>query len=153
MSKKAVWYKITTEKSILVEIDSEAQAEIIAELNQDTERNAKIHKRDAARILSLDYLCEDLGMDFADDSLSACEMIIENDEQRARRKKLEHVMSKLTPEQYRVVKLYYYEGYTQPEIASITGCTKVNVSRILSRGLVRMRKILEKKSDFFSKNG
>lgn len=76
MSKKAVWYKITTEKSILVEIESEAQAEIIAELNQDTERNAKIRKRDLNRIISLEHLCGDLGMDFADDSLSVYEMIV-----------------------------------------------------------------------------
>lgn len=140
MSKKAVWYKITTEKSILVEIDSEAQAEIIAELNQDTERNAKISKRDLTRIISLDYLCENLGMDFADDSLSVCDVIIQEEEQKTRRKKLEHVMSKLTPAQYRAVKLYYYEGYTQAEIADITGTTEANVCKTINRALERMRK-------------
>lgn len=140
MSKKAVWYKITTEKSILVEIESEAQAEIIAELNQDTERNAKISKRDLTRIISLDYLCENLGMDFADDSLSVCDVIIQEEEQRTRRKKLEHVMSKLTSAQYRAVKLYYYEGYTQAEIADITGTTEANVCKTINRALERMRK-------------
>ena len=104
MSKKAVWYKITTEKSILVEIESEAQAEIIAKLNQDTERNAKVRKRDSIRTTSLEYLCEDLGMDFADDSLPVCDIIIQDEERRTRRKKLEHVMSKLTSAQYRAVK-------------------------------------------------
>ena len=140
MSKKAVWYKITTEKSILVEIESEAQAEIIAELNQDTERNAKIRKRDLNRIVSLEHLCGDLGMDFADDSLSICDMIIQEEEQGTRRKKLEHVMSKLTPAQYRAVKLYYYEGYTQAEIADITGTTEANVCKTINRALERMRK-------------
>ena len=140
MSKKAVWYKITTEKSILVEIDSEAQAEIIAELNQDTERNAKIRKRDLNRIISLEHLCGDLGMDFADDSLSICDMIIQEEEQGTRRKKLEHVMSKLTPAQYRAVKLYYYEGYTQAEIADIIGTTEANVCKTINRALERMRK-------------
>lgn len=140
MRKKAVWYKITTEKSILVEIDSEAQAEIIAELNQDTERNAKIRKRDLNRIISLEHLCGDLGMDFADDSLSICDMIIQEEEQGTRRKKLEHVMSKLTPAQYRAVKLYYYEGYTQAEIADITGTTEANVCKTINRALERMRK-------------
>lgn len=141
MSKKAVWYKITTEKSILVEIESEAQAEIIAELNQDTERNAKSSKRDLNRIVSLEHLCEDLGMDFTDDSLSICDMIIQEEEQRTRRKKLEHIMSKLTPAQYRAVKLYYYEGYTQAEIADITGTTEANVCKTINRALERMRKI------------
>ncbi len=140
MSKKAVWYKITTEKSILVEIESEAQAEIIAELNQDTERNAKVRKRDSIRTTSLEYLCEDLGMDFTDDSLSICDMIIQEEEQRTRRKKLEHVMSKLTPAQYRAVKLYYYEGYTQAEIADITGTTEANVCKTINRALERLRK-------------
>ena len=140
MSKKAVWYKITTEKSILVEIESEAQAEIIAELNQDTERNAKVRKRDLNRIISLEHLCGDLGMDFADDSLSICDMIIQEEDQRTRRKKLEHVMSKLTPAQYRAVKLYYYEGYTQAEIADITGTTEANVCKTINRALERMRK-------------
>ena len=140
MSKKAVWYKITTEKSILVEIDSEAQAEIIAELNQDTERNAKTSKRDLNRIVSLEHLCGDLGMDFTDDSLPICDMIIQEEEQRTRRKKLEHVMSKLTPAQYRAVKLYYYEGYTQAEIADITGTTEANVCKTINRALERMRK-------------
>lgn len=140
MSKKAVWYKITTEKSILVEIDSEAQAEIIAELNQDTERNAKIRKRDLNRIVSLEHLCGDLGMDFSDDSLSIYEMIVQEEEQGTRRKKLEHVMSKLTPAQYRAVKLYYYEGYTQAEIADITGTTEANVCKTINRALERMRK-------------
>ena len=140
MSKKAVWYKITTEKSILVEIESEAQAEIIAELNQDTERNAKSSKRDLNRIISLEHLCEDLGMDFADDSLSVYEMIVQEEEQRIRRKKLEHVMSKLTPAQYRAVKLYYYEGYTQAEIADITGTTEANVCKTMKRALERLRK-------------
>ena len=140
MSKKAVWYKITTEKSILVEIDSEAQAEIIAELNQDTERNAKIRKRDLNRIISLEHLCGDLGMDFADNSLSVYEMIVQEEEQGTRRKKLEHVMSKLTPAQYRAVKLYYYEGYTQAEIAAITGTTEANVCKTINRALERLRK-------------
>lgn len=140
MSKKAVWYKITTEKSILVEIESEAQAEIIAELNQDTERNAKIRKRDLNRIISLEHLCGDLGMDFADDSLSVYEMIVQEEEQGTRRKKLEHVMSKLTPAQYRAVKLYYYEGYTQAEIAAITGTTEANVCKTMNRALERLRK-------------
>ena len=140
MSKKAVWYKITTEKSILVEIESEAQAEIIAELNQDTERNAKIRKRDLNRIISLEHLCEDLGMDFADDSLPVCDIIIQDEERRTRRKKLEHVMSKLTSAQYRAVKLYYYEGYTQAEIADITGTTEANVCKTINRALERMRK-------------
>ena len=140
MSKKAVWYKITTEKSILVEIESEAQAEIIAELNQDTERNAKIRKRDLNRIVSMEHLCGDLGMDFSDDSLSIYEMIVQEEEQGTRRKKLEHVMSKLTPAQYRAVKLYYYEGYTQAEIADITGITESGVSKIINRALERMRK-------------
>ena len=140
MSKKAVWYKITTEKSILVEIESDAQAEIIAELNQDTERNAKIRKRDLNRIISLEHLCGDLGMDFADDSLSVYEMIVQEEEQGTRRKKLEHVMSKLTPAQYRAVKLYYYEGYTQAEIADITGTTEANVCKTINRALERMRK-------------
>lgn len=140
MSKKAVWYKITTEKSILVEIDSEAQAEIIAELNQDTERNAKIRKRDLNRIVSLEHLCGDFGMDFTDDSLSVYEMIVQEEEQGTRRKKLEHVMSKLTPAQYRAVKLYYYEGYTQAEIADITGTTEANVCKTINRALERMRK-------------
>lgn len=140
MRKKAVWYKITTEKSILVEIDSEAQAEIIAELNQDTERNAKIRKRDLNRIVSLEHLCGDLGMDFTDDSLSVYEMIVQEEEQGTRRKKLEYVMSKLTPAQYRAVKLYYYEGYTQAEIADITGTTEANVCKTINRALERMRK-------------
>lgn len=140
MSKKAVWYKITTEKSILVEIESEAQAEIIAELNQDTERNAKVRKRDYIRTTSLEYLCGDLGMDFADDSLSVYEMIVQEEEQRTRRKKLEHVMSKLTPAQYRAVKLYYYEGYTQADIADITGTTEANICKTINRALERMRK-------------
>lgn len=140
MSKKAVWYKITTEKSILVEIESEAQAKIIAELNQDIERYEKVRKRDSIRISSLEYLCEDLGMDFADDSLSVCDMIIKEEEQRSRRKKLEHVMSKLTPAQYRAVKLYYYEGYSQAEIADITGTTEANVCKTINRALERMRK-------------
>lgn len=140
MSKKAVWYKITTGKSILVEIESEAQAEIIAELNQDTERNAKVRKRDSIRTTSLEYLCGDLGMDFADDSLSVYEMIVQEEEQRTRRKKLEHVMSKLTPAQYRAVKLYYYEGYTQADIADITGTTEANICKTINRALERMRK-------------
>lgn len=140
MSKKAVWYKITTEKSIMVEVESEAQAEIIAELNQDTERNAKVRKRDSIRTTSLEYLCEDLGMDFTDDSLSICDMIIQEEDQRTRRKKLEHVMSKLTPAQYRAVKLYYYEGYTQAEIADLTGTTEANVCKTINRALERMRK-------------
>lgn len=140
MSKKAVWYKITTEKSILVEIESEAQAEIIAGLNQDTERNAKIRKRDLNRIISLEHLCGDLGMDFVDDSLSVYEMIVQEEEQGTRRKKLEHVISKLTPAQYRAVKLYYYEGYTQAEIAAITGTTEANVCKTINRALERLRK-------------
>lgn len=140
MSKKAVWYKITTEKSILVEIESETQAEIIAKLNQEIERSAKIRKRDSIRVTSLEYLCGDLGMDFTDDSLSICDMIIQEEEQRIRRKKLEHAMSMLTPAQYRAVKLYYYEGYTQAEIANITGTTEANVCKTINRALGRMRK-------------
>lgn len=143
MSKKAVWYKITTEKSILVEIDSEAQAEIIAELNQDTERNEKNNKRNNRRIISLEHIHDDLGINLDDGSLPLLEMIEKEKEQITLSEKLDYAMSKLTPKQYKVIYLHFYMGLNQSTIAKVLGIDKGNVSYTLRRALHKMRKFYE----------
>lgn len=50
------------------------------------------------------------------------------------------------PEKYRmVIHLYYYEDYSQKEIASMLGMKENTVASLLKRGRERLRKMLEEK--------
>ena len=51
-------------------------------------------------------------------------------------------MRALTPEERRIVVLYYYDDLTVREIAFETGMPKSTVARTLKRALESMRKIL-----------
>lgn len=53
------------------------------------------------------------------------------------------------PENYRnVIYLYYYEGYTVPEIASIIGKSVNTVSSWLTRGRKKLKLIIEEENEY-----
>ena len=56
---------------------------------------------------------------------------------------VEKAIAKLTWKQRRVLKLIYYHGYTQNEVAKIIGCKKAEVSRLKKRAIDALKKELK----------
>jgi RNA polymerase sigma-B factor len=80
-----------------------------------------------------------------DDSLSVLDRIGEEDPELSAtddRIMLDRVLSEFTPKEQEVVKLRFYQGLTQAEIAERLGISQVQVSRLLRRTLKRMQEKL-----------
>jgi len=56
---------------------------------------------------------------------------------------IQKAMGVLTDKQYAYIYLYYYEGYVLGEIADLHNTTFQSVDCAITRGLLRMRKVLE----------
>jgi len=59
---------------------------------------------------------------------------------------LQALMGLLTEQQREAIRLRFNEDLTQAEIAQRLGCSQMQVSRLLSRGLARMRAVAEKQA-------
>jgi len=77
---------------------------------------------------------------------SAEQLLAETDESFERvelRQTLQPALEVLTDQERQVVSLRFVAGKTQTEIAELVGVSQMQVSRLLSRSLARMREVLE----------
>lgn len=144
MAKKKVIYQITRTKYQIVEVETEEQEELIKELNRDFEREDKREKTARARCLSLDYLFESEGYEPPDNSVSAEENYIRQEEKEIFNARLHKAIDSLTPRQKEMVIMVYFEGKSQVEVAQRYGITESAVSQAMDRIHNTLRKILEK---------
>ena len=80
---------------------------------------------------------------FADDSLNPENIMIEREERAKKLDALRKAICSLTPNQQKVISMYYFDGMSQSEIATILGITQQNVSRTLTRSQKALKKYFE----------
>ncbi|MEG1806484.1 MAG: sigma-70 family RNA polymerase sigma factor, partial [Clostridia bacterium] len=76
------------------------------------------------------------GFEFADKS-------IVSEDDNCMKLLVEQSLAKLTPAQREVVRLVYFEGYSQAEVAKIKGVHKTAINKQLIRALSQLKKYLE----------
>lgn len=85
-----------------------------------------------------------------DDHLDAYETIGEDDaalERVENREALAAVLAQLPERERRIVRLRFFRGMTQSQIASEVGISQMHVSRLLSRSLAKLRHCLTERSN------
>ncbi len=98
------------------------------------------NKRDnSSFVLSFDLMLDD-GLDVADNSINIEEDFIKKENYE----ELRNAISQLNERQQKIIKLVYFEGISQVEVAKRYGITKCAVAWIIKDIMVRLRKILEK---------
>lgn len=99
-------------------METEEQEEFIKELNRDFEREDKREKTARARCLSLDYLFESEGYEPPDNSVSAEEKYIKQEEKEIFIARLHKVIDSLTPRQKEMVimlRIFATSGLYRPD--------------------------------------
>lgn len=145
MAKKVV-YQITRYKIEMVEVENEQEEEMVRSLNRDFERMDKANKTYSARCSSLDYMREKDGFEIVDETNQTTEEQIIEEERKNEIKVLIHrAMDKLTPRQQEMVRMVYFEGKSQDEVAQHYGISKQAVSNAMERIYASMRRFLQKK--------
>lgn len=145
MAKKKVVYQITRTQYKIVEVETPEQEELVKELNRDFEREDKREKTARARCVSLDYLFERDGFEFADNSLSGEEKYIEREEKGIINARIHKAIADLTPRQKEIVIKVYFENKSQAEVARELGVSEAIISKTMKRALSNLKKYLEKK--------
>lgn len=92
--------------------------------------------------LSLDALMEK-GIETVDENMDLERGYIEKETRQEEYEKLHKAIAELTPRQQEMVKLYYFEGKTQLEIAERYGITRAAVELALARIITSLKKILK----------
>jgi len=93
--------------------------------------------------LSLDSFADD-GVEIVDENMDIEQSYIECETRKEEYKALYKAISELTPRQQEMVRLYYFEGKTQLEIAEFYGIDRRTVTEAFARILSSLRKNLRK---------
>lgn len=91
--------------------------------------------------LSLDEFRE-CGIEIIDNSLALEEKIIEEETKNEKLKKLSQALKKLTPRQQEMVKMIYFDGKTQGDLAKHYGVGKQAISNAMQRIYATLKKNL-----------
>lgn len=117
----------------------EDEVEKVREINRMTwqedkaeERRRKKLEEEGITLCSLEKTDAD-GDDIPDGKMNAEEKIIAEETRAEERKAIREAISKLEPKQQKVIKLVFFEGRTQDEVAAMYGVKKSALSRYLSR--------------------
>ncbi|MBQ8308255.1 MAG: sigma-70 family RNA polymerase sigma factor [Clostridia bacterium] len=94
-------------------------------------------------ILSLDKLLEK-GVEIADKHLTPEEMYIEKESRTSLQEQVHKAISQLTPRQQEIVRLVYFEGKTQEEVALLYGVDGSAIRRAMQRIYASLKRFLEK---------
>lgn len=108
---------------------------------QQDEKQRKREERTKEKIFvsSIENLSEN-GFEIEDKSQDCLTSIIENEEQAEELSKLRIAIAHLSERDRQVVQLYFFEGKTQQEIATVLGIAKSTMSELLPRILERLKK-------------
>jgi len=109
---------------------------------------SKCENKEVGSVLSLNALA-DSGWDRADETNDIESNLIDQETRKEERAAVHNAIAKLTPRQQEIVKLYFYQGKTQVEIAEELGIKRTAVENALQRILVTLKKFLEKNQSFF----
>ncbi len=93
---------------------------------------AKDGKPPKGNVLSLDKFKED-GVEIIDERFDLENMYIQSEEDEELKQKIHNAISKLKPRHQKMVKMIYFEGKTQVEVARYFGMEKQSVSIIRKR--------------------
>lgn len=149
MEKKKVKYQITRKEYELVEVETEEQEGLIKELNRNFEREDKRDKAYKARYLSLDSLCENSGIEAAEDSLNAEELCLISEQKELIKKSIHKALAQLSSRQREIIVMAFFEEKPQTIIARELGVTEGTVSVTLERAKANLKKILKNDKEIF----
>lgn len=136
--KRKLIYKIDSRKYRIVEVDNNQQAEIIRNLNKDTERNHKKEQRLRKKCTSYEAFSEN-GQELLKDECTPETILIELEDTEKKIKALMLAISSLKPKYQFVIKQYFFEGKTQKEIALILSIKTSTMSELLKRALEALK--------------
>ena len=139
MAKKVI-YQVTRHKIQMIEVQNEQEEQAVILANRDFERMEKRAQRERLRFCSLEKLVEEDGFDVPDDSPSVEEQVFA----RIEIQKLHKALSMLAPEQQKIIKLVYFDGIEQQEVARLFGISKGAISQ-------RLQTIYKKLKEFYEK--
>lgn len=113
-----------------------------AYIQQDEkQRKREERAKDKISITSIEGLSEK-GFEIEDDSQNFVSDLIEREEQSEELTKLHAAIEQLSERDRQVIRLYYFEGKTQQEIADVLGMAKSTMSELLPRILLRLKNFL-----------
>lgn len=101
---------------------------------------AQAGKNATGNTLSLDEF-KDNGVEILDKAIDLETAYIENEERTSTQERLHKAILQLTPRQQEIVRLLYFEGKTEQEIADEYGITQQAVHNALKKILSRLKKI------------
>ncbi len=105
------------------------------------QRMREYRAKDSISITPIEGLSEK-GFEIEDETQDFVSALIENEEQSEELTKLHAAIEQLSERDRQVIRLYYFEGKTQQEIAEILGVSQPAVYK-------RLLKVLEQLKDFF----
>lgn len=105
------------------------------------QRKRDYRAKDKISVTSIEALSEK-GFEPEDGTQDFESALIESEEQAEELSKLHATVAQLSERDRQVVQLYYFEGKTQQEIATILGIAKSTMSELLPRILLRLKKFL-----------
>ena len=133
-------YKLADGKVIQVEVNEE----VAKFLQEDKQKHWKQNKQEKHN-LSIEAI-EEQGDQLIDETAQSPEEILLAEEQELEdailNGRLKDAISKLNPRQQEILKLYYFEGKTQEEIATIFGVSHVAILKMLKRICKYLKEIL-----------
>lgn len=130
-------YRLRNGKTIEVEV-TEAQAEVLVELNRQTESHERKFKRRTLRETSLDHLNDEYEWEPTDETVDV-QGVVERGEDA---ELVRQAVACLNAKQREVVRLYFYESKTQVEIAAIFGVDQSCIARQIKTVCEKLKKLL-----------
>lgn len=134
----------------VIEVE-ESEVEKIREVNRMTWRELKqeIRKKESmakANIVvdSIENIEEEFESIPDPNAINPMEEIIEAEEKQEKYAPLYQAIARLTERQQKMVKMVYFEGMSQDEVAKHFGITKASVSDAMQRIYASLKKFLEK---------
>lgn len=152
MENKKVKVKLVVgyRKYQVIEVD-ESEVEKIREVNRmtwrelDKEKHRKANfEKNGMTLTSLEAMQEECEVIADTNYTDPLEEIIEEEDKKERYGRLYEAMKSLNERQKVFVKLIYFEGKSQDEVAELFGITKAAVSNAMQRIYATLKKILEK---------
>ena len=130
-------YELSKGKFIEVEV-TEAQAEVIVEINRKSDSNDRKFSGRARKEASLDYLNAEYDWEPTDSTIDIQATVEREDEAE----EVRQAVGTLSSRHQEIVRLHFYEGKTTREIAAIFGIHHSNVARQIETIKNNLKKLL-----------
>lgn len=133
------WIERKIKSGVIIEVNVSAeQAEIMVDLNRKFESHERKFKRRTLKETSLEYLNDEYGWVPEDESVNVQGEVEHNfDAERVRQ-----AVACLNSKQREIVRLYFYEGKTEREIAVIFGVDGAGIHRQIKTIKKALKKLL-----------